>query len=302
MAELPAGTRVLAHDDPRRPSGIADLPEVTTLWWRGCFEPAPDLRAVAIVGTRHPTPYGQRIARKLAEASARAGLVVVSGLAMGVDAAAHLGALDAPNGRTIAVVANGIDTIHPKANRALADRVASAGAIVTRYPPGEPPYKLRFLERNALIAALCRAVIVVEGTHPNSGALSTAARAHELGRELLAVPGMISVAQASGPNMLIRDGIAPVLDVADIVDAVNGFIPGRRNPPLAHKPRPDAEAIATSETGARILATLASGALDAATIASLTGLRGADTALELLELELAGLVRRNLMGGYERLV
>lgn len=297
--EAPPGTLVLSEMDPRRPSLLEDLEEATPLWWRGSLEPYADLRAVAIIGTRHPTPYGQRIARKLAEGCARAGLVVVSGLAMGVDAAAHLGALDAPNGRTIAVIANGIDVVHPRSNRALSDRIREAGAIVSAYPPGDEPRKYRFLERNRLIAALCQAVIVVEGAHPTSGALSTAARAHELGRELLAVPGMISVPQASGPNTLIRDGIAPCLEVADILGAIEMFRPGRRNAALEHKQRPDAALLTTSEEGRLLLDVLASGPRDPASLAGLTGLPAAQAALELLDLELAGVVRRTALGAYE---
>lgn len=270
------------------------------LWWHGCLEPDAGLRAVAIIGTRHPTPYGQRIARKLAEGCARAGLVVISGLAMGVDAAAHLGALDAPTGRTIAVMANGIDLVHPRSNRALADRIRNAGALVTAYPPGETPRKHRFLERNQLIAALCHAVVVVEGEHPTSGALSTASRAHELGRELLAVPGMISVPQAGAPNALIRDGIAPCLEVADILAAVDAFRPGRRNEPLATQMPRDPAQLTASEQGRQLLELLASGALDAGTLAGRTGLPAASVALELLDLELAGIVKRTSLGSYER--
>lgn len=297
----PVITRELAVEDPSRPRWVADLEPARALWWRGMLDPDPELRAVAIVGTRHPTPYGQRTARTLAEGCARAGLVVVSGLAMGIDAAAHLGALDAPRGRTIAVLASGIDRIHPSSNRALAERILGAGAIVSAYAPDAPPYRSRFLERNSLIAALCRAVVVVEGTHPTSGALSTASRAHELGRELLAVPGMISVPQASGPNQLIRDGIAPCLEVADIVDAVNAFRPGVRREPLVSKPRIEPAALGASQAGTRLLEALDGGARDAATLAGLTRLNPADAALELLDLELAGLVRRTMLGAYERI-
>jgi DNA processing protein len=298
---VPDDTTVLAPGDARRPGVLADLEPASTLWWRGSLAPVEHLSAVAIVGTRHPTPYGQRAARKLAEGCARAGLTVVSGLAMGVDAAAHLGALDAPDGMTIAVMANGVDIVHPRANAALADRVLGSGALVSAYPPGDPPYKNRFLERNQLIAALCKAVIVVEGAHPTSGALSTAARAHELGRELLAVPGMINVPQAGGPNALIRDGIAPCLDVEDILFAVTQFRPGRRNEPLERRARLDPGELTASDAGRRLLIALDEGALDPVTLAGMAELAPAQAALELLDLELAGLVRRTVLGGYERL-
>ena len=291
---------LLKVGDPRRPSLLDDLETPPALWWQGSLEPAAAWRAVAIIGTRHPTPYGQRVARKLAEGCARAGLVVVSGLAMGVDSAAHLGALDAPKGRTIAVMASGIDVVHPRANRALADRIRAAGALVTAYPPGETPRKHRFLERNQLIAALCHAVVIVEGEHPTSGALSTASRAHELGRELLAVPGMITVPQASAPNALIRDGIAPCLEVADILSAVDAFRPGRRNEPLTTPVPRDPAQLTASEQGRQLLELLATGALDAGTLSGRTGMPAATIALELLDLELAGIVKRTPLGSYER--
>lgn len=292
---------VLDRTDARRPRLLDDLDDLGRVWWKGELEPTADLAAIGIVGTRHPTPYGQRIARKLAEGCARAGYVVVSGLAMGVDAAAHLGALDAPGGRTIAVMANGIDIVHPRANRSLAERIEGSGALVTTYPPGTPPYKSRFLERNTVIAALSRAVVVIEGEHPSSGALSTAKRAHELGREILAVPGMISVPQASGPNMLIRDGVAPCLDVRDLLDAAALFQPGKRNEPLAHKERVAEVGNLVTDNGARVLDALSGGPLDAAALAAMIRRSAAETALELLDLETAGLVRRTMLGEYERL-
>lgn len=292
--------RELASDDADRPELLADLDSLGTIWWRGSLPPTRALRAIGIVGTRRPTPYGQRVARKLAEGCARAGYVVVSGLATGIDAAAHLGALDAPTGRTIAVLASGVDVIHPAANRGLAERITAAGAIVSAYAPGERPYRSRFLERNSVIAALCRAVVVVEGEHPTSGALSTAHRAHELGREVLAVPGMISVLQASGPNLLIRDGIAPCLDVVDLLDAAAAFERGRPSEPLTSKPR-GTVVHATSPIGMAVLEALGAGPRDAATLAAQLRLAPADATLELLDLELAGLVRRTPIGSYERI-
>jgi DNA processing protein len=248
----------------------------------------------------HVTPYGQRIARSLAEECARAGLAVVSGLAMGVDSAAHLGALDAPKGRTLAIVASGVDAVHPASNRALADRIREAGAIVSAYAPGTPPHRGRFLDRNELVAALCQVVVVVEGIHPSSGALSTANRAHILGREVLAVPGSVTTPQASAPNRLIRDGLHPCLDVTDILVAMDRFNPHTRNEPLKRQDPLPISMMPVASDAKLILELVEHRSMDAAAIASATGFAGAELAGRLLELELAGFLKRDAMGAYTR--
>lgn len=173
--------------------------------------------AVAVVGARDHTAYGAEVARTLAEGAARAGLVVVSGMARGLDAVAHTGALDAGGG-TIGVLGNGHGVIYPAANRALYERVETAGLLLTEHPPGERPHAGTFPRRNRVIAGLARVTVVVEAA-PGSGALITADAALEQGRDVVAVPGPITSPVSTGTNRLIRDGATPYLDLDDLLAA-----------------------------------------------------------------------------------
>ena len=159
--------------------------------------------AVAIVGSRHPSPYGIGVTRDLARLAADGGLTVVSGMARGLDAVAHWAAV--PTGRTIGVLGNGLGVVYPAANRALYERMAADGLLLTEFPPGERPTAGSFQRRNRLISGLARATVVVEAA-AGSGALITAGTALEQGREILAVPGPITSRTSLGPNQLIRDG------------------------------------------------------------------------------------------------
>lgn len=279
------------------PALLTDLEDPPTIWFRGASLPAG--RCVSIVGSRHPTPYGQRVARRLAEACARAGLTVVSGLAIGTDSAAHLGALDPPGGTTLAVMATGVDIVHPASNRELVRRILPRGGLLSTYPPGTPPGKHRFLERNAVIAALCEALVIVEGIHPSSGALSTVVRAQGLGREVLAVPGMITTPEASAPNALLRDGCAPCLDVRDVLTAVDWFHTSRGG--AATKPLVSdlaAKSLVGDPRSQRILELLEGTALDGHALAEATQSSPEETLEDLVDLEMAGLVRRTPLGMY----
>lgn len=159
--------------------------------------------AVAIVGSRHPSPYGIGVTRDLARLAADGGLTVVSGMARGLDAVAHWAAV--PTGRTIGVLGNGLGVVYPAANRTLYERMAADGLLLTEFPPGERPTAGSFQRRNRLISGLARATVVVEAA-AGSGALITAGTALEQGREILAVPGPITSRTSLGPNQLIRDG------------------------------------------------------------------------------------------------
>ena len=174
--------------------------------------------SVALVGARAATAYGLSVARELALALARAGLVVVSGLARGIDAAAHEGAL-AAGGRTVAVQACGPDRVYPAAHRDLAVRIAGSGAVVCELPPGTRPLRAHFPLRNRLISGLARALIVVEARE-RSGSLITAHHALAQGADVFAVPGPVNAPTSRGPNRLIRDGAWPVLEVADVLDVL----------------------------------------------------------------------------------
>jgi len=231
--------------------------------------------AVAIVGARSCSPYGAQIAREVAREVAFAGVVVVSGMARGIDGEAHRGALDA-GGRTVAVLGCGIDRDYPRSHADLARRIRETGAVVSEYPPGVEPAPWRFPARNRIIAGLSPATVVVEARE-RSGALITADFALELGRDVFAVPGEITSALSAGTNDLLRQGAAPLLSARDVLFAL-GLEPEARALP------------AVSDAAAAVLAVLADGARDADEVGRLMGLGGADVAAALVELELAGLV------------
>ena len=178
------------------------------------LEGAPH-RHVAIVGTREATPYGLRIAADLAAACARAGLVVVSGLARGIDAAAHRAAVDA-GGQTIAVQGTGVDVPYPASHRSLHAVLAQRATIVAEVEPGTTAFRGCFPRRNRLIAALSKVVVVVEADH-KSGAINTASHALTLNGTVAAVPGRVDIAQSAGTNQLLFDGAQMVREPADLL-------------------------------------------------------------------------------------
>lgn len=173
-------------------------------------------KLIGIVGSRAVSPYGTQVTHQLATDVASRGIGVVSGLALGVDAVAHRACLEA-GGYTIAVLAGGLDAIHPATNRALAIRILEqGGALVSEYPPGTAPFKQHFIARNRLVSGLSEAVLVTEAS-ARSGALHTANFALEQGRSVLAVPGNITTTTSQGSNNLIKSGATPVTDVRDIL-------------------------------------------------------------------------------------
>lgn len=211
------GYRFLPRSAPGFPPllrAIHDPP--AGLFLRGALEPELLSRpAVAIVGARASSGYGSSVARSLGRELAAAGLVVVSGLARGIDAEAHRGALDA-TGTTVAVLGCGIDRDYPAAHAELARRVADAGLIVSEYAPGVEPAPWRFPARNRIVAGLCAATVVVEARE-RSGALITADLALEEGREVFAVPGEITSSLSAGTNALLKLGAAPLTSAADVL-------------------------------------------------------------------------------------
>jgi DNA processing protein len=224
-----AGVSVIGRDSPRYPGSLTRVPDPPpVLYVRGTLEPRDEL-AVAIVGARKATPYGLRIAEKLASSLARVGLTVVSGLARGIDAAAHRGALKA-GGRTIAVVANGLSTTYPPEHAELADEVAVAGAILSEFPMGQGPLSGLFPQRNRIIAGLSLGVVVVEAA-PRSSSLATARHAMEQDREVFAVPGPVDSLNSRGCHALIRDGARLVETVEDILDELGPLVREVRTAP-----------------------------------------------------------------------
>ena len=216
------GVRVIGRGDPGYPPLLAEIPDPPSLLYvRGSIEPADQL-SIAIVGSRKCTPYGLRIAERLASSLARVGLTVVSGLARGIDAAAHRGAL-AAGGRTIAVLANGLGEVYPPEHEDLASEVASRGALLSESPMGQSPLAGLFPQRNRVISGLSLGVVVVEAT-PRSGSLSTAKHAAEQNREVFAVPGPVDSLPSRGCHHLIRDGARLVETVDDILEELGPLV------------------------------------------------------------------------------
>ena len=207
---------VVPWGDPRYPDllrEVHDPPPV--LFYQGDLQRWKS-RRVAVVGSRRATPIGRRTAERLGRELSRAGVGVWSGLALGVDGAAHLGALDGGGG-TVAVLGAGLDFPYPRAHGPLLRRIAKEGLVLTEFPPGTRPRPHHFPRRNRILAALAEAVLVVEAT-PGSGALITVDHAQDLGRPVLAVPGSVESEQSRGTNALIRDGAALVMEARDVLD------------------------------------------------------------------------------------
>jgi DNA processing protein len=173
--------------------------------------------AVAIVGTRRPSPYGNQMASRLARELAERGLVIVSGLARGIDSTAHKGALEAANGASVAVLGTGLDVIYPKENRKLFAQMEERGAIITEFPLGTYAAPQNFPIRNRIIAGMSLGVVVVEGAE-HSGSLITARLAMEFNREVYGVPGNVTQSTSFGPNLLIKQGAKLVTQWQDVVD------------------------------------------------------------------------------------
>ena len=216
------GVRVVAREDEGYPPSLGDIPDPPSLLYvRGTIEPADQL-AIALVGSRKCTPYGLRIAERLASSLARVGLTVVSGLARGIDAAAHRGALSA-GGRTIAVLANGLAEVYPPEHDQLAREVADSGALISESPMRQLPLAGLFPQRNRIISGLSLGVVVVEAT-PRSGSLSTARHATDQNREVFAVPGPVDSLPSRGCHSLIRDGARLVETVDDILEELGPLV------------------------------------------------------------------------------
>jgi DNA processing protein len=270
------GFRFLARSDagfPARLAAIHDPPP--GLFLRGGGEPALlGWPAVAIVGARACSPYGAQVARTLGRELAAAGLVVVSGLARGIDGEAHRGALDA-GGTTVAVLGCGVDRDYPASHRDLAARIAEHGLIVSEYAPGVEPAPWRFPARNRIVAGLAAASVVVEAREA-SGALITADLALEEGREVFSVPGEITSALSRGTNGLLRLGATPLTSAADVLESFG------LSQPAAARPR-------VGDDAGAVLGRLRDAAASADELARATGLDAGSVAAALTELELAGL-------------
>lgn len=241
-------------------------------------------RSVAIVGSRRATAYGRRTAEELAGALARAGVVVVSGLALGIDGAAHRGCL-AAGGPTVAVLGSGPDVLSPSSHAGLGRQILRTGLIVSEFLPGDPPLAHHFPRRNRILAALADAVVVVEAA-ARSGALITVGHALDLGRDVFAVPGLLGAPSSQGSNALIRDGAGMITSVAEFVAWVTG---DEQADSEGAQPEP-------SNMGAEALElwrALGDGAVGVDRLAHLVRLTPAQALAGLAELEIVGWVVRD---------
>lgn len=286
-----AGQRVLTLDDPDYPPMLAHTPGAPLLLYlRGRAELLAR-PALAIVGSRNATAQGKANASAFAAALSGAGICVVSGLALGIDAAAHEGALRGP-GATLAVIGTGADLCYPARNRILAGRIAEEGCIVSEYALGTPPVPANFPRRNRIISGLSAGVLVVEAA-AQSGSLITARVAGEQGREVFALPGSIHAPLARGCHKLIREGARLVETVDDILEAM------RMSPlaaPLAPVPASHGAALPSEAQCTLVLDRLGHDPVDVDTLLAVSGLDIGQLSMALLALELAGMLER-LPGG-----
>ncbi len=279
------GVSAIHFDEPRFPALLREIPDPpAVLFFSGAVD-ALMRRCVGVVGARRATQSGLTTAREVSAALAARGVIVVSGLALGIDSAAHAAAL-AAGGTTVAVFGCGVQRVYPAANRQLAERIRdSNGLLISEYHPDQEPRKQFFPERNRIISGLCETVIVIEAGE-QSGSLITARMALEQGRDVLAVPGSILTDQSRGCHRLIREG-AGLLDSIDTLLEELGL------------PKEAAEPITVSGEAQRIWEILDIESLPLDVLATKSSLSLGEAALALVELELAGFVDGS-SGGYSR--
>lgn len=288
LEQAPGRHHVVALGDPDYPQALLETDDPPLLFYLlGQRAALSHPHKVAMVGSRNPTPQGADNARRFAQALAQADVCIVSGLALGVDGAAHEGALEG-GGTTLAVVGTGLDRVYPKRHLALAHRIAEHGALLSEYPLGTPPLSPNFPKRNRIIAGLSQGTLVVEAAL-QSGSLITARLAAEQGREVFAIPGSIHAPQSKGCHALIRQGAKLVESAQDVLEDLRlSTAPAHpvHESAGAHAPHPDQallDALGYDPTG-----------LDA--LQARTGLDTPTLQARLLELELDGRLRR-LPGG-----
>jgi DNA processing protein len=243
--------------------------------------PSARMPSVAIVGTRKPTPYGKEVTYKIAHDLAKRGVVIISGLALGVDAIAHKAALDA-GGITIAVLANGLDTIYPASNKQLADSIISqGGAIISEYSPGTSPRDYQFLARNRIVSGLSDLVLVTEAAS-RSGTLATVAHALDQGREVCVVPGNITSPMSAGCNHLLKQGAHAITTEVDILNILNIAEINETQTTLP---------LGATENENKIINLISSGVRDGEEIRSNLKLTSADFSQAITMLEISGIIR-----------
>ena len=292
------GARYLFLDSPEYPGLLAELdsaPPILTVRGNTALLAQP---AVAIVGARNASAAAVKLARDFGAALAEAGLIVVSGLARGIDGAAHRGALSGAGtegGGTIGVIASGIDIAYPPDHRDLQEQIAGEALLIAEQPPGTEPLARHFPSRNRIIAGLAAGTVVVEAA-PRSGSLITARLAGEAGREVMAIPGSPLDSRSQGCNQLIRDGAVLVQSPADVIELLEGFAGTRRSHfrDTAHAFAYDAGELAEGPADIAGLLTTAPVAIDE--LVRQSGQSAAAVQLALLELELGGRLVRHAAG------
>ena len=279
--------RAIQIGDAGYPARLLEAPHPPRVLWADGDLALLDRPCVAVVGTRRATAYAERVARELGRVLALAGATVVSGLARGVDACAHRGALDA-QGATAAVLGTGLDGVYPRAHHQLQRTIAERGLLLSELEPGDAAHGGSFPERNRIIAALCVATVVVEGGI-GSGALITAAHALELGRNVGAVPGPIDIPQAQGSNRLMAEGAAVIASMADAL-TLAGLVAPLRSSDLP-----------VDGVERRLWDALAAGPADLDTLCSRAALPAQDALVAVSSLEVRGMIECALSGEIRRM-
>jgi DNA processing protein len=299
LQEAPAQRAVVALGDAAYPASLLNIEDPPLLLYlAGRLDlPLNNNRNLAIVGSRNPTPQGALNARQFAQVLAESGLTIVSGLALGIDGAAHEGALTGHSGATdrlatVAVVGTGLDRVYPRAHHALAHRISEQGLLVSEYPLGTPPLAANFPRRNRLIAGLSNATLVVEAAL-QSGSLITARLAAEQGKEVFAIPGSIHATQSRGCHALIRQGAKLVESAQDVLEDLPG---------MGTIPPPAATSSPQTETDDALLQALGLDPVSLDALQARTGLDIATLQARLMALELDGRVARLPGGLLQRLV
>ena len=292
-----AGARYLFHDSPDYPALLLEIdgaPPILTLRGEAGLLARP---AVAIVGARNASAAAVKLARDFSAALAEAGLAVVSGLARGIDGAAHRGAL-AAGGATVGVIASGIDVAYPPEHRELQEEVAQGGLLLAEQPPGTEPLARHFPSRNRIIAGLAAGTLVVEAA-PKSGSLITARLAGEYGREVMAIPGSPLDARSHGCNQLIRDGAVLVQTPDDVIELLSGF-DGKPRPTFREPAPPGLFDIAEATGPAELSDLLTTAPVAVDELIRQSGESAAAVQLALLEMELSGRLVRHAGGRVSR--
>jgi DNA processing protein len=289
-----AGCRLLTWDEPDYPARLREIYDPPPLLYVRGNVALLNRHTIALVGARRPTPYGNQMAERLARDLAARGLVIVSGLARGIDSCAHQGALLAENGTTVGVLGCGIDVIYPKENRKLFEQMEKRGAIITEFPMGSFPAPQNFPVRNRVIAGMALGVVVVEGAQ-YSGSLITARLAMDFGREVYGVPGNATQPLSFGPNLLIKQGAKLVTSWEDVVEELPTSVRAELLPVESVSAEERAVLVQQSLSGAHralyeLLSTDNPRHVDE--LVEVSGLSSSEVLATLLELEMKSVIRQ----------